>query len=102
MIILERDSAYADKLRKYLVILDGSKIGKIGDGQTQKFDVTPGIRTLYLQIDWCRSKKVTFRVVENKISRLRCGSNLKGGRVLLAIFYVFFLSTDYIKLEQAD
>lgn len=100
MLVIERGSGYADKIRAYSVVLDDDQIGSVGDGQTMEFELKPGTHTLYLKIDWARSNKVTFEASGNKTIRFKCGSNLRGAKVFLGVIYVFFLFNRYIKLDQ--
>lgn len=97
---IKRDSCYGDKLRNYLVEVDGVIIGEIGDGQSKTFNVKPGTHTLCLKIDWCRSRKLQFKSSANKVTHFRCSSRGKGAGILLGVFYIFILFNDYIKLEH--
>lgn len=102
MINIKRDSSYADKLRSYKVILDGEVVGELADGQSKSFNVEPGTHTLYMKIDWARSNKLTFRSAGTQTLNFRCGSNLKGAKVFLAIVYATILPHKYINLERID
>ena len=37
-----RDSGYAIRLRAYAVVLDGTKVGEIGNGEAKEFRVSGG------------------------------------------------------------
>jgi hypothetical protein len=102
MLSIKREPAYADMLRNYVVVLDGRPIGKIGDGETQNFDIKPGTHTLFMRISWTRSPKVRFYMKNGQQVAFHCSSNLKGSRILLIIFYVTILRTRYIKLVRTD
>ncbi len=102
MITIERESAYADKIRNYKVILDNEVIGEIGDGQTYSFNAKEGTHTLFLKLDWARSNKMTFESVGDETIHFKCVSSLKGSAVLLTIVYATFLFWRYIKLERVD
>ena len=54
---------------------------------------------LNLKIDWCRSNIIDFEVNQDAIE-FECGSNLRGFKVLLAIFYVLFLRSKYLWLKM--
>lgn len=98
---IKRDSGYADRLRAYKVVLNGEVIGKITNGQTVEFDIPKGIHKLQLKIDWCRSNIVEFEM-KNKTIEFECGSNLRGAKIFLALFYILFLSNKYIWLKKID
>ncbi|MCA8985852.1 MAG: hypothetical protein R3C12_22920 [Planctomycetaceae bacterium] len=99
MIRIKRDTGYVDSLRAYIVVLDGNVIGEIENGQQVEFDVAPGMHHLNLKIDWCRSNIIDFEVNQDAIE-FECGSNLRGFKVLLAIFYVLFLRSKYLWLKM--
>jgi hypothetical protein len=99
---INRDSGYADRLRSYLVELDGEIIGKIADGQTKSFDVESGTHTLRLKFDWGKSNPIRFTVAASKIVHFTCASRVRGAKVIFAVIYGFFLFNRYIKLEQID
>jgi cold shock CspA family protein len=98
MIRITRESGYADVLRAYKVVLDGKVIGTIRDGQQVEFDVAPGRHQLQLKIDWCRSNIVDFEVDGGTVE-FECGSNVGGCNGMMAIYYVVFLSGEYLWLR---
>jgi hypothetical protein len=53
---------YRDLLRRYAVLIDEVQAGRIGRGQTLRFDVSPGLHELQLKIDWCFSTRLTTEV----------------------------------------
>ena len=97
MIRIKRDTGYVDRLRAYKVVLDGNVIGEIRNGQQVEFDVAPGKHQL--KIDWCHSNIVNFEMNQDSV-QFECGSNLRGFKVLLAIFYMIFLRSKYIWLKM--
>lgn len=99
MIRIKRNTGYVDRLRAYKVVLDGNVIGEIKNGQQIEFDVPPGKHHLYLKIDWGRSNIVDFEVNQDAVE-FECGSNLRGFKVLMAIFYVLFMPSKYIWLKM--
>jgi hypothetical protein len=62
-----RDSGYADHLRAYDVVLDGNKVGEIGNGEAREFRVSSGQHDLSLRIDWCGSKVIRFTAAEGDV-----------------------------------
>ncbi|RFA37402.1 hypothetical protein [Alkalilimnicola ehrlichii] len=97
---ISRDSGYADRARKYKIICNGECLGKIGNGETQEYEVSPGGKEVYLKIDWCRSNKVRVEVPENGLVSVKGGSNLRGLKLLLAIFYVLLAPHNYLWLSS--
>ena len=99
---IARDSGYADRARAYQVILDGHKIGEIKNGWTQRFPVTPGQHRIWLKIDWCGSKEITFAIAENDEITLQAKSNLRGFKVMAALWYAIFDRRSYLMLERSS
>jgi len=102
MLHIKRDSAYADRIRNYTVILDGNTIGEIADGESKSFDLEPGPHTLRLKIDWARSNDIAFQSDTNESIHFRCISSIAKEKVWLAIFYALLLPHKYILLERID
>jgi len=46
-LLMARTSQYADKLRAYLTLFDGTKAGKIKDGETVTHLLSPGSHTVH-------------------------------------------------------
>jgi hypothetical protein len=96
-----RDSGYADRLRDYRILLDGAEIGRVGNGGERSFEVAAGRHQLMLKVDWGRSNIVAFDISESQISQFKCGSNLRGWRLALAIYYMSFGFRNYLWLRAA-
>ena len=99
-ISVSRDSGYADRLRDYRVLLDGAEIGRLGNGAAKNFEIPSGRHQLMIKVDWGRSNIVAFDAGESQSSRYLCGSNLRGWRVLLAIYYMSFGFRSYLWLRS--
>jgi hypothetical protein len=52
IIELHRFSARHDRYRRYVVMVDGRRVGTIRDGETREFQVSPGPHTVRLRLDW--------------------------------------------------
>ena len=100
-ISLTRDSGYADRRRQYRVLIDGVEVGRIADGATESYAVTPGNHTLVLKIDWCGSKLLNFDVQDGQLLYFACGSSLRAFRLLLVFYYALLARNDYLWLKLA-
>lgn len=100
-ITLKRKTAWGDHLRNYKVVLDNKEVGKIADGETFSYEVYPGQHSLYLKIDYARSKKIDFQTNSKKAIVFHCSPNITGFKILLKFLYSTVLSTRYIRLECA-
>lgn len=99
---VSRDSGYADRIRDYKVICNSEVIGKISDGQTKVFEIPEGKHEIYMKIDWCRSNKLQIDITVDKQLCLFVGSNLRGIKILLAIFFIFFAPHKYLFLRDEN
>ena len=95
-ICISRDSVFRDRFRDYRVLLDGREIGRIGNGQEKRFEIDPGQHQLAMKIDWCTSAPVRFLAVNGQSSKFRCGSGLRGIRLLFMLYYVIFARSKYL------
>ncbi len=95
-----RDSGYADRIRKYKVVIDGAVAGYISNGETKEFAVSPGHHRLYMKIDWCGSKPVEFTVAESDTVTFQVKSNLRGFKIFANLWYIIFDRNSYILVER--
>jgi hypothetical protein len=96
---VSRDSGYADRLRDYRVLLDGAEIGRIGNGGERSFEVAAGRHQLMMKVDWGRSNILSLEVGPDQRMKFRCGSNLRGWRILLTFYYASFGFRNYLWLR---
>jgi hypothetical protein len=98
-ISVSRDSGYADRLRDYRVLLDGAEIGRLGNGAAKNFEIPSGQHQLMIKVDWARSNIVVLDFGDGESARFLCGSNLRGWRLALAIYYMSFGFRNYLWLR---
>lgn len=99
-VVLERDSGYADRIRKYRVLVDGTDVGAIGNGGRFEHELTPGPHTLQVRIDWAKTEVMSFDAGEGD-ARFFVRSGLRGWKVLLASLYML-MPSKWIALERID
>jgi hypothetical protein len=95
-----RGSDYADKLRFYVILLDGKRVGKIWDGDTEELTVSPGQHSLSIRIDWCGSEIIPFTVEEGSSILFEVKNNCRGLRVLSAFWCFLFAHNSYLRLTR--
>lgn len=99
-ITISRDSGYADRARAYSIILDSQKIGELHNGEKKEFSIKSGLHKIAMKIDWCGSKEMIFTVAENQTLLFFASSNLRGLKLFLSVWYVFFNWNSYLRIEQ--
>lgn len=99
-ITISRDSGYADRIRAYLVMLDGKELGRLKNGVTKTFPLEPGTHKLVMKIDWCGSNTISFSLADGESASFNCGSSLRGARMFLNLYYILFARDQYLWLRQ--
>jgi hypothetical protein len=101
-LIIHRDSAYADYLRAYRIILDGKKIGEIANGETKEFTISAGQHELSMKIDWCGSGCIQFSAADDDAQVFLAKANVRGAKLLMAAWFAIFATKSWIILKQAS
>jgi hypothetical protein len=100
-ITISRDKGWADKIRNYIIVLNGQEAGTIGEGKEIELNLENGNYELYAKIDWCSSNKLKFSILNsNDEKKVMVKSSLRGFRIFLASLYVFFAPTKYLEIEE--
>lgn len=100
MLIISRNNSYADKARRYKVIIDENCYAEISNGERKNIDISPGSHTIYVKIDWCRSNKIQFNSLENKTVEFECGNSMNRWRQLFSLFYITFFKNNYLWIKE--
>lgn len=101
-ITISRDSGYADRVRAYLVMVDGKELGRLKNGETKTFPLEPGTHKIVMKIDWCGSNTITFSLADGESARFTCGSSLRGTQMFFSLYYIIFARDQYLWLKQSD
>ncbi|MFU8803376.1 MAG: hypothetical protein ACNA8W_06170 [Bradymonadaceae bacterium] len=100
-VVVERVHGMGDKLRAYVVEIDGEPKGKLTQGQRVVIDVPPGRHQIRVTIDWCSSKTIDFELLPGQRRQFWCGSNITGWRLLFVMLYVLVLRDEYLWLATS-
>lgn len=95
-----RESGYADRMRSYQIVLDGSTICTIARGESKVLPIAPGDHSIKARIDWCESNTERFRARPEESVTFRVRSNLTGARLAFSIWYVLFDRKNYLVIER--
>ncbi|MEC1431377.1 hypothetical protein P9C69_11780 [Bacillus subtilis] len=99
---MSRTSQYINKMREYSVLIDGAEMGTIKDGGRLRIDLPPGEHVIQVKIAWCTSPTLRFALAEGEVLKFRCGSPLRGWKLLLALFSVLGRPENYLFIEQEE
>jgi hypothetical protein len=89
---------WRDRLRAYALVIDGTVVAKVRQGETVSVPVTPGDHRIWMRIDWGRSRILHTEVADNERMILAAASGIPF--LLLGLLYATLLRTRYIKLEE--
>lgn len=95
---VRRDKGYADKLRKYRILLDWVEIGHLAEGAVLRKDISEGLHVVEARVDWCGSQPLELDARAREQVVVVRGA-LRGWRLMLALFYVIFNRRGYLTLE---
>ncbi len=99
LIVRRAESRWHDRIRIYKVVVDGRTMARIGNGGTAIVKVEPGNHTVYMAIDWGRSKPLDVTVGSEQVIQLEYGPNVKPG---LALVYALVLFRRWVWLRPAS
>jgi hypothetical protein len=102
VIRVKRSTSYPDRIRAYRILVDGQEMARLNDGESVELPVVSGRHTIVAKIDWCSSPTLNVNIRDGETVNFECGSNLRGLRVLLGMFYVLFLRDQYLTLVQVS
>lgn len=102
MLTVKRVKEFRDRIRKYKVMVDEKEVGQLGVGESIDVDITPGSHEVYVEIDWCRSKKLTIDYTEGETVILECGNSMGGFKILFSLVYVTALKDKYLWIKEVE
>lgn len=70
---LRRDSRWLSALRRFDVLLDRQRIGRLARGRKCTYEIAPGDHELVIRIDWVTSEPLHFRIAAGQHVRYVCG-----------------------------
>lgn len=83
-VVFEREDQFANKMRNYQILANEKIIGEIANGGKETIDLEPGTYTFQIKVDWCVSRTYTVELGGTNTMHFKCGSPLKGWRILLS------------------
>jgi hypothetical protein len=92
-----RPSLLADRIRSYLILLNGKVAGSIGNNSTVEIAAPAGAITIEAKIDWGRSNALTINTVPGQTIEVEV-RNYWGP--LLALWAITFGKNSYLRLTQ--
>jgi hypothetical protein len=101
-ITIKRLSAYGDALRSYKIFVDDKKVLKIDDNEQKEIELSVGTHTIYAQIDWFKSKVISFNINEDKSIHFNIKSNFSFLKLSIAMIIGLLVPKWLIKTNNND
>ena len=79
------------KPRVYSIFLDGKKISKIKEGETETISATPGIHTVQLKLAWIWGYRLQVNIEENKTTQLHVEQIDPSRQIWKVVILCFFV-----------
>ena len=76
-IAIRRSSEYMNRARGFKVMIDGNEVGRIRNGASEEYAVSPGVHKVICKIDWCSSHEMEVDVKEGEKTYLHVRSGMK-------------------------
>lgn len=99
LIVRRRAAWWQDRMRDYLILVDGSEAGRVGNGGDVRLQVAPGRHRVQLRIDRCASPALDVDVADGAAHVLDCGPN---ATPLTAFVYMALRRGHYLALQQGS
>lgn len=81
---IKRTDEYINRMRTYMILIDGQQVGTIANGETKDFTTTAGQHTVTAKIDWCSSPVVLMDMNDHQIESFKVGG-FKNSQLLMPI-----------------
>ena len=94
--VTREPSRWRDRLRSYKLVVDGSTVASLKEGDTGVVTVGPGAHRVWMKIDWCRSSILDVEMEEGGTASFTCRPN---GSLWMILLYATVLRKRYLVLE---
>jgi hypothetical protein len=98
---VRRDRGWVDRFRNYKIVVDGSEIGRLAEGDLLRQEIATGSHVIEARIDWCGSQPLEFEASSEDLTVLVANATQDGG-VLSTIYFLAFKRRNYLCLRLAD
>ena len=95
---IQRTKEHNNRLRDFIILIDGQEIGKLANGEIKDFEIVPGHHTIKAKIDWCSSPELSIITDDNETKNLKVGG-FKYGNWLMPITVIIILLHSIIKAK---
>ena len=109
---ISRTTQLINKSRAYIIYINDKKVGSINNGETKEFQVNTANCSIYVKIDWCKTKPLILSVSDKAIVILEIGCTIKKRKsylitsisvlayALYGLYWAFFKPSKYLYIER--
>ena len=91
-IVINRQSEWVNKRRDYKIVIDCAEAGKLANGGSEEFTLTPGMHKVQCKINWCSSPELELEIKDGETKFLKTGSEMKFYTVGYIILLLIIIS----------
>lgn len=95
--VRRRAGGWADRARKYKLLVNGEEVGAVGAGESVTAEVAAGEHEVVLKLDWCRSRPQVIELAAGDVAAFGCWPN---ANPLTMLWFISFGAGNYIGLES--
>jgi len=99
-LILTRPRQYADRLRRYRIIVDGGEVGRLKSGEELRIGLSQGKHRIVARIDWARSNELSVEIRAGEAIEIEVGSNARRWLLIAAIYFTLIGFRQYLYLRH--
>lgn len=99
-LILTRPRQWADRLRRYRILVDGREVARLKAGEELRLELPAGEHRMIAQIDWCTSNLLPFGIRPNETTEIEVGASARGWSLLASAFFITMGSGHYLYLKH--
>lgn len=97
-LVITRSSDFLNKYKDIKILVDGTAVGTIADGETKIFDIPTGEHVIKAKMDWRGSTESKFTVPKDGKLTLNL-AGFKGQKIILVLAAIAVLSTFVLPKE---
>ena len=99
-LIVTRPRQYADRLRRYRIIVDEQEVGRVKAGDELRVELLEGEHRIVARIDWGRSNYLSIGVRVGEGTEIEVGTNVRGWLVIAAVYFATIGFWHYLYLRH--
>jgi hypothetical protein len=101
-IILSRPSEWMNRARSYAVFIDGKESGKIKNGSSEEYLVSPGTHQLYCKFAWYSTPVFTVDIQSQQVAYILVKSGMKYYWPLFCLMFIGIITNLFYSRSHGE